>query len=97
LLGGGLDPVLRRDHEHRLLLTYHSILTRSGVRNYSFRQCWHDYRVAMLYPLSRIAMAVGSGGIPPVQAREECELVFPRYCRAARDLASLDAGAEILD
>ena len=47
-----VPPALRRQSEKRLLQTYHSLLTQSGIQDYSFDQCWHDYElfaVAKLY------------------------------------------------
>ena len=38
----------RRKVESALLMTYHSVLVDNGVAGYSFEQCWHDYRLAML-------------------------------------------------
>ncbi|UCG12737.1 MAG: DUF1679 domain-containing protein, partial [Deltaproteobacteria bacterium] len=36
----------RRQSEVRLLETYHTLLTQNGVKNYSFEQCWLDYKLS---------------------------------------------------
>ena len=38
----------RREVEPALVRRYHSALMAEGVANYSFAECWHDYRLAML-------------------------------------------------
>jgi hypothetical protein len=93
---GNLNPVDRHAHEWRLLQIYHSLLTDSGIRDYSFHQCWTDYRLALFYTISRISTAVGLGGIPPTRERQLCDVVFSRYSRAVRDLESYGATETIL-
>lgn len=39
-----LPPTPRRRHEHELLATYRAALERHGVRGYSTRDCFDDYR-----------------------------------------------------
>jgi hypothetical protein len=38
----------RRLAERNLLLTYHSALVQYGIKDYSFEQCWFDYRLAVI-------------------------------------------------
>ena len=38
----------RREAELALVRTYHSVLMDNGVADYSFEECWRDYRLAML-------------------------------------------------
>ena len=38
----------RRAVEAELVRTYHAVLVDSGVSDYSFEECWADYRLAML-------------------------------------------------
>jgi hypothetical protein len=85
-LGGNLDPSDRRDHEWRLLHSYHTVLIDNGVRGYSLEQCWDEYRLAMLHPLSRIVTVVGIGAASAEQERGYCEVLVPRLCRAIHDL-----------
>ena len=90
-LGGNLDPPERRAHELRLLHIYHHLLLENGVRDYLFDQCWNDYRLAMIQPISRIATVVGIGAAPSEQERWYCDAVVPRYCQAVHDLKVGDA------
>jgi hypothetical protein len=85
---GAMNPIDRRAHETNLLRTYHSLVTGNGVPDYSIEQCWTDYKLAILYAIARIATAVGHGGIPPKRERQLCDIIFVRYCTAARDLDS---------
>ena len=95
LLLGDLNALDRRAQELRLLRLYHVLLARHGVRDYTFRQCWTDYRLAMLFVITRISMAVGYGGIPPERDRELCEIVLPRYLAAVRDIEAYRATESI--
>ena len=97
LLGGNLDPAHRRDHERRLLRIYHARLVGNGVPQYTFEQCWDDYRLAMLHPFSRVATAVGYGVVPDEQEKGYCEMLIPRYCRAVHDLGSGDVASAVLE
>jgi hypothetical protein len=85
-LAGHLEPSDRRDHELRLLRIYHTLLADNGVRDYTFEQCWDDYRLAILQPVSRIMSVVGIGAATEAQARRYCDVIVPRFCRAAYDL-----------
>ena len=95
-LGGNLDPVHRRDHEQRLLRSYHAGLVDNGAMQYTFEQCWDDYRLAMLLSFSRVASVVGLGAVPAEQEKGYCEMLIPRYCRAVHDLRSADVANAVL-
>jgi thiamine kinase-like enzyme len=41
----------RRQHESRLLRLYHDLLLQAGVQDYSFDDCWLDYRLSALAKL----------------------------------------------
>ena len=43
-IGGGMLPEPRRRAEQQLVRSYHSRLLESGVDDYSFGECWDDYR-----------------------------------------------------
>lgn len=43
-----LDPAVRRRVERKLVRRYHASLLNAGVRDYSFDECWDDYRLAIL-------------------------------------------------
>jgi hypothetical protein len=77
---------MRRDNEEQLLRMYHALLVKRGVREYTFDQCWDDYRMAMLLPAARIAVAVGMSPAPPDGHGGFWNVVFPRYCQAIQDL-----------
>jgi hypothetical protein len=62
------------------------VLIDNGVRGYSLEQCWDEYRLAMLHPLSRIVTVVGIGAASAEQERGYCEVLVPRLCRAIHDL-----------
>ena len=72
--------------EEQLLRRYHSLLLENGVHGYAFEQCWDDYRLAMLLPAARIAVAVGVSQTPPDGHGGFWDVVFPRYCQAIEDL-----------
>ena len=48
LLVRSLDPEARRANEVRLVEDYHRILLAEGIRGYSQKECWDDYRLAAL-------------------------------------------------
>lgn len=43
-LGAGLEREVRRGCEEEIVRAYHAALGRAGVSDYSFEQCWQDYR-----------------------------------------------------
>jgi aminoglycoside phosphotransferase (APT) family kinase protein len=47
-LGSALTERLRREHEERLVRRYHAGLVGHGVRDYSWDECWRDYRAHAL-------------------------------------------------
>ncbi len=49
-----LKPEDRRTAEVELLPAYHAALLREGVCDYSFEQCWTDYRLALANQFSQI-------------------------------------------
>ena len=85
-LVGYLDTTERRRHEYRLLDMYHSLLIECGVAGYSMKQCWDDYRMALVLAASRLATAVGF--LPDLTATPGgfWNVVFPRYAHALADL-----------
>jgi hypothetical protein len=46
-LGTCVDPEVRQQHEKDLVRRYWQKLVESGVEEYSFDLCWHDYRMQM--------------------------------------------------
>lgn len=47
----------RREHEERLVRRYHEGLVAGGVKDYSFDECWDDYRLAMAAQFSITVVA----------------------------------------
>lgn len=45
-VGAGMLPEARRLSERNIVQTYHEALVASGIKDYSFEQCWSDYRRA---------------------------------------------------
>ncbi len=48
LICNSVPQDFRREAEKQLLLDYHNTLLEMGVADYSFDDCWHDYRMAVL-------------------------------------------------
>ena len=85
LLGGNLDPQERFVKEMDLLGLYHTILQENGVNDYSFEQCFHDYRISMLFSLSRWIIVMGIV-LSEEQAISAWEGQASRYVAAVLDL-----------
>ena len=45
-VGAGLLPDVRREHEQDLIRTYYDDLVSAGVRDFTWDECWRDYRRA---------------------------------------------------
>jgi hypothetical protein len=82
----GLPPDRRRAHELALLQLYHTTLTEHGVRDYSFEQCFHDYRFTMLDELYFLVMVLAHVDFSANEAAGRI-----------RDMAIARVGAAILD
>src|SRR5579872_1553227 len=48
MMSGSVNVDVRREHEMALLRGYHDKLLAAGVEGYSFEECLHDYRRALL-------------------------------------------------
>ncbi len=86
-LGNSLAPELRLEHERALVGAYHETLSGHGVSNYSFDQCFDDYRFGQFQgPLVTVlgAMAV----IQTERGDEMFMAMCSRSCQAIRDLDS---------
>jgi hypothetical protein len=60
LLVGGLQPADRKQHEKRLVQLYHDLLVERGVKDYSFEQCWTEYRRMALYVFVYVVISLGT-------------------------------------
>jgi hypothetical protein len=87
LVAGQCDPATRREHERDLVAGYHRLLVRQGVPDYSFEQCWDDYRLTMLMAVARVSTSVGA---LPGPRGGFWDVVFPRYAQALADLEVAD-------
>jgi thiamine kinase-like enzyme len=59
-VSGTLTPDERRSREHEIVKLYHDTLVENGVKNYTFDQCWQDYRTATLFLLPYSVIGAGS-------------------------------------
>lgn len=84
-LSQSLDVELRRAHEERLVRDYHRRLVDAGVKDYSFEQCWSDYRFAVAVMF-----------VIPVTGAANLDTSNPRSVPLLRALAERGAAA-ILD
>ena len=88
-LSQSLRPEVRKATEHYLLAVYHDTLVASGVKGYSFEECWDDYRLATLlvsiYPLS-----AGSVDLVNERAVELFTTMLDRSVCAILDLDALE-------
>ena len=83
-----LDPELRRAHEGELVGEYHRVLLTFGVEDYSYDQCFDDYRFAALQgPL--ITVLGAAYGTRTERGDEMFLAMASRSCAAIRDLQSL--------
>jgi len=57
LIGGALELSERRRHEADLVNHYYKMLLSLGVKNYSWDECWRDYRRACLYGVNLVIVA----------------------------------------
>lgn len=61
ILGGSMDPALRRDNESMLLNAYHGTLTAQGINNFTLEQCAEDYALAQLMGGLATPILIGGG------------------------------------
>ncbi len=86
-LGSSLEPDVRAAHEADLVRVYHEALLSYGVTDYSFDQCWNDYRLGSLQgPLITI---LGSIGVKQTERGDNMFMVMIR--RAGEQVRHLDA------
>ncbi len=76
---------LRRQSERRLIKTYHDTLIGFGVQNYSFEQCWHDYRLAFFGAFTTIVIATNIVDFSGDHGRQLINVLIPRLVSFAED------------
>ncbi len=91
MLAGSLSVENRRAAEHELVRLYHAKLVEGGVKDYSFEDCWNDYRTCVL--MAWIWPVIGVGALDPTNERG---LAFfhewsKRACTAVVDVKAWEA------
>jgi hypothetical protein len=92
LLSGNVDTATRRAHEMDWLRLYVQTLKDNGVRDYSFEECFEDYRADVLYCLVYAVIIVGT--LDPSNARG-LRLFHTITDRVLTAIADLDAVAKM--
>ena len=59
-MDGSFPPAERKAREAVLLKMYHDILLERGVSDYSYDQCWEDYRISSLFCWLYTVIALGT-------------------------------------
>jgi hypothetical protein len=90
-LGSSMSIEDRRSYEQALLKLYHDTLCEQGVVNYSFDQCWDDYRLGMFETLWRNVILFGLGILQGAAYTEHLDVFGPRIFAAVVDLNSREA------
>ncbi len=87
-IGTSLDQAERQANEEALVRVYYDALCGHGVEEYSFEQCWHDYRLGSLQgPLITI---LGSIGVKQTDRGDAMFMaMIKRSGQQARDLEAL--------
>jgi hypothetical protein len=81
----------RRAHESALVAEYLDELRRLGVEDYSFDQCFADYRLGVLQgPMITMIGCAYATATPSVSADAMFLAMATRSCAALRDLGSLE-------
>jgi len=76
---------LRRQAEHDLLQTYHATLVESGVTDYSFEQCWRDYRLSFFRTFNVFVSASANLDLTGPRGRTLIDATAPRLTSFAED------------
>jgi hypothetical protein len=88
-IGGALSTEDRREHEERLVRIYHDTLTANGVTDFTWEDCWDQYRRQVFWG---IAMVVAPSMF--VEQTERGDDMFmtwlERACQQAIDLGSVE-------
>lgn len=88
-----VDPATRASIEEGLLREYHRQLVDGGVKEYSFDQCWDDYRTSTMFC---VTYPVVSGGTIDLANERGLELVTRMLDRSLSAIMDLKA-YEVLD
>jgi hypothetical protein len=86
-LGGSLLPEIRRGSETQLVQDYFDRLRRAGVQDYSWDQCWHQYRWGALHG---VFLTVGAAMLVEQTERGD-RMVLTSIDRHMRHVLELEA------
>ena len=88
-LGGSLEIEDRRAHERELVRTYYDGLIAAGVTNFTWEQCWEEYR---RQPFWALAVTIVAAMVVERTARgdEMFMALLRRTCQQILDLGSLE-------
>ncbi len=89
-VAGTLPTAERRAVERDLVTLYHHTLVQRGVENYSFEQCWQDYRLSALFLLAYSVIALGSLDHANERGVELFTTISKRTLAAIADLNSAE-------
>ena len=84
-VGFSMDPERRRATELGLLRKYHSALSEFGVSGYDFEACLHDYRLSLLYHLTRVVVVGALLDISSERGQQLMKAVLDRFDSALTD------------
>ena len=80
----------RRQSEYRLIKIYHALLLKHGITNYSFKQCWRDYRLAFFRNLVVTTAVIGLMDLTRPHAKAFIPALVARLIAFAEDHAVSD-------
>jgi hypothetical protein len=89
-IGGTLPEGERKATERDLVKLYHDTLVEHGVTEYSFEQCWEDYRLSALFLLAYSVIALGSLDHANERGVELFTTISKRTLAAISDLKSAE-------
>ncbi|GAA0615939.1 hypothetical protein GCM10009547_17420 [Sporichthya brevicatena] len=87
-LGAGMPTELRREHQESLIRGYHEALVAGGVRDYSWDECWDDYRAHAIAGLL-VAITAGMGTTPSPEADALFLTMASRHAQHMLDVDTL--------
>lgn len=90
-LGGNFPVEVRRKREQQLLHYYHDQLISNGVSDYSFDQCWEDYRLSTLALLLFMVSSQNDIALSELNDRGQ-NLVTTMFERYVTTILDADAG-----
>ena len=80
-----MQPEDRLAVEMDLLEVFHQILEENGVREYTFDQCLHDYRLSLLNRFGSLISTIAAMPFTPEQIQNTIDVLVPRISAAILD------------